>query len=74
MLKTLMIHKNPLPQRIRWIKKMAPFNFMIYYQPGVKICHADFTSQMDIFLPKDSISESISTLRAQKQPEFLLPK
>ncbi len=53
---------------------MAPFNFMIYYQPGVKICHADFTSQMDIFLPKDSISESISTLRAQKQPEFLLPK
>src|SRR6266545_817825 len=29
---------------------------------------------MDTFLPKDSTSESISTLRAQKQPEFLLSK
>src|SRR6266542_2682984 len=29
---------------------------------------------MDMFIPKDSTSESISTLRAQKQPEFLLPK
>ncbi len=29
---------------------------------------------MDTFLPKDSTSESISTLRAQKQPELLPPK
>ncbi len=31
----------------------------------------DFTSQMDTFLLKDSISKSTSTLRAQKQPELL---
>ena len=36
--------------------------------------HADFASRMDTFLPKDSTSESISTLRAQKQPELLPPK
>src|SRR6266498_2023407 len=53
---------------------MTPFNFTIYYRPGVKMGHADFASRMDTFLPKDSTSESISTLRAQKQPEFLLPK
>src|SRR6266545_2601919 len=29
---------------------------------------------MDTFLPKDSTSESISTLRTQKQPELLPPK
>ncbi len=33
--------------------------------------HADFTARMDTFLPKDSTSASTSTLRAQKQPEFL---
>ncbi len=33
--------------------------------------HADFASRMDMFLPKDSTSELISTLRAQKQPELL---
>src|SRR6266508_179870 len=53
---------------------MAPFNFTIHYRPGVKIGHADFASRMDTFLPNDSTSESISTLRAQKQPEFLPPK
>ena len=36
--------------------------------------HADFASRMDTFLPKDSINESISTLRTQNQPEFLPPK
>ncbi len=36
--------------------------------------HADFASRMDTLLPKDSTSESISTLRVQKQPEFLPPK
>src|SRR6266511_3628794 len=36
--------------------------------------HADFTSRMDTFLSKDNTSESISTLRAQKQTEFLSPK
>ncbi len=36
--------------------------------------HADFASRMDTFLPKDSTSESISTLRAQKQLELLLSK
>ena len=36
--------------------------------------HADFASRMDTFLPKDSTSESISTLRAQRQPEILPPK
>ncbi len=36
--------------------------------------HADFASRMDTFLPKDSTSAPISTLRAQKQPELLPPK
>src|SRR6266511_1079499 len=53
---------------------MASFNFTIHYRPGVKMRHADFVSRMDTFLPKDSTSASISTLRAQKQPEFLSPK
>ena len=44
---------------------------MIHYQSGVKMGHADFTSRMDTFLPKDSTSVSTSTLRAQKQPELL---
>ena len=50
---------------------MAPFNFTIHYRPEVKMVHADFASRMDMFLPKDSTSELISTLRAQKQPELL---
>src|SRR6266540_346935 len=53
---------------------MAPFNFTIHYRPGVKMGHADFASRMDTFLPKDSISVPISTLRVQKQPELLSPK
>src|SRR6266540_6437488 len=53
---------------------MAPFNFIIHYRPEVKMGHADFTLQMDTFLPKDSTSASTSTLRAQKQPELLPPK
>src|SRR6266540_2215999 len=53
---------------------MAPFNFTIHYRFEVKMGHVDFTSRMDTFLPKDSTSESISTLRTQKQPEFLSPK
>src|SRR6266498_1311994 len=73
-LKTLMTHENPSPRRARWIEKMASFNFTIHYRPGVNMGHADFASRMDTFLPKDSTSESISTLRAQKQPEILLPK
>ncbi len=74
MLKTLMTHENPSPRRARWIEKMAPFNFTIHYRPGVKMGHADFASRMDTFLPKDSISVPISTLRVQKQPELLSPK
>src|SRR6266542_6317539 len=70
-LKTLMTHENLSPRRARWIEKMAPFNITIHYRPGVKMGHADFASRIDIFLPKDSTSASISTLRAQKQPEFL---
>ncbi len=66
-----MTYENPLPQRAWWIKKMLPFNFMIYYQPEVKMGHVNFTSQMETFLPKNSISKLISTLRAQKQPELL---
>src|SRR6266498_3343213 len=73
-LKTLMTHENPSPRRARWIEKMASFNFTIHYRPEVKMGHADFASRMDTFLPKDSTSKSISTLRAQKQPEFLLLK
>ncbi|SRR6266498_1681689 len=73
-LKTLITHENPSSQRAQWIEKMAPFNFTIYYRPGVKMGHADFASRMDMFLPKDSTSESISTLRAQKQPALLPPK
>src|SRR6266498_3956131 len=69
-----MTHENPSPQRARWIEKMALFNFTIHYRPGVKMGHADFTLRMDTFLPKDSTSESISTLRAQNQPELLPPK
>src|SRR6266540_2814307 len=53
---------------------MAPFNFTIHYRPEVKMGHADFASRMNTFLPKDSTSESISTLRTQKQPELLPPK
>src|SRR6266540_6854786 len=53
---------------------MAPFNFTIHYRPGEKMGHADFTSRMDTFLLKDSTSKSISTLKAQKQPELLSPK
>ncbi len=73
-LKTLMTHENPSPRRARWIEKMAPFNFTIHYRPGVKMGHADFASRMDTFIPKNSTSESISTLKAQKQSEFLPPK
>ncbi len=50
---------------------MVPFNFTIHYQLEVKMGHADFTSRMDTFLPKDSTSASISTLKVQKQSEFL---
>src|SRR6266498_5893255 len=53
---------------------MVLFNFTIHYRPGVKMGHADFALRMDTFLPKDSTSGSISTLRVQKQPEFLSPK
>ena len=65
-LKTLMTHENPSLQRARWIEKMTPFNFTIYYRPGVKMDHADFALRMDTFLPKDSTNASTSTLRAQK--------
>src|SRR6266498_3124999 len=73
-LKTLMTYENPSPRRVRWIEKMAPFNFTIHYRPEIKMGHADFTSRMDMFLSKDSTSASTSTLRAQKQPELLSPK
>src|SRR6266498_855390 len=53
---------------------MALFNFTIHYRPGVKMGHADFASQMDMFLPKDSTNALTSTLRVQKQSELLLPK
>src|SRR6266540_6546620 len=53
---------------------MALFNFTIHYRPGVKMGHADFASRMDTFIPKDSTSKPISTLRAQEQSEFLPPK
>ena len=70
MLKTLMTHENPSSQRVRWIKKMVPFNFTIHYQPEVKMGHTDFASWMDMFLSKNSTSKS-STLRVQKQSELL---
>jgi len=47
---------------------------MIYYQPEVKMGHADFASRIDTFLPKDSTNASTSTLKALKQSEFLSPK
>ncbi len=62
-LKILMTHKNLSSCKAQWIEKMVPFNFTIYYQPEVKMGHADFTSQMDTFLLKDSISISTSILR-----------
>ena len=70
-LKTLMTHENLSSCKAQWIEKMVPFNFTIYYQPEVKMGHVNFTSQMETFLPKNSISKLISTLRAQKQPELL---
>src|SRR6266498_6050088 len=73
-LKTLITHENPSSRRARWIEKMAPFNFTIHYRLGVKMGHANFASRMDTFIPKNSTSESISTLRAQKPFEFLPPK
>ncbi len=74
MIKTLMTHKNPSPQRARWIEKIISFNFTIHYRLGVKMGHADFASRMDTFLSKNSTSKSISILKAQKQPELLSPK
>ena len=73
-LKILMTHENPSPWKVWWIEKMVSFNFTIHYQPKVKIDHVDFTSRIDIFLPKDSTSKSTSTLRAQKLSELLLLK
>ena len=64
MLKTLMTHKNPSPQRARWIEKIISFNFTIHYRLGVKMGHADFASRMDTFLSKNSTSKLTSTLRA----------
>src|SRR6266540_4031892 len=73
-LKTLMTHENPSPQRARWIEKMVPFNFTIHYRPGIKMGYIDFISRMNTFLLKDSTSVSTSTLRVQKQPTFSPPK
>ncbi len=58
-----MIYKNLLPYRVRWIKKMAPFNFTIYYKSEIKINYTDFTSKMKMFLPKNSTSNHINTLK-----------
>jgi len=63
-LKTLMTHENLSLQRIQWIKKMVPFNYIIHYRPGVKIGHTDFALKMNTFLSKKNTSESINTLRA----------
>ena len=62
-LKTLMTYENPSSRRVQWIEKMVPFNFTIHYQPRVKMEYVDFASRMNTFLPKDSTSELISTLR-----------
>jgi len=62
-LKTLMTYENPSSRRVQWIEKIALFNFMIRYRPGVKMGHANFTSRMDTFLPKDNTGESTSTLK-----------
>ncbi len=70
-LKTLITYENPSPWRVRWIEKIALFNFTIYYWPGVKIGHADFALRIETFLLKNSTNESTSILRVQKQSEFL---
>jgi len=74
MLKILMMYKNPLSYKTRWIEKIVPFNFTIYYRSEVKIDHADFALRMDMFLSKNSTSTLISTLKKQKLPYYLQPK
>jgi len=37
-----MTHENPSSRKVRWIEKIAPFNFTIYYQPEIKMGHANF--------------------------------
>jgi len=58
-----MIYENLSLQKVRWIEKIASFNFTIHYQPGVKMDHMDFTFRMDMFLPKDSTNTLTSTLK-----------
>ena len=43
---------------------------MIYYWREVKMDHADFALWMDMFLPKNSISESTSILKTQKLSDY----
>ena len=69
-----MIYKNLSSCRTRWIEKMASYNFTIYYQPEVKMGHADFTLWMNMFLSKNSTNVSTSILRVQKLSEYIQPK
>ena len=58
-----MTFKNPSLCKVRWIEKMISFNFIIHYKLKVKMSYIDFTLRMKTFLPKNSTSILISTLR-----------
>ena len=46
-LKTHMTHENPSPRRVRWLKKLAYFDFDIEYKPGKRMEHADYLSRLE---------------------------
>jgi len=73
-LKILITHKNPLPYRAKWIKKMILFNFTIHYLFEVKISYADFTFRIKIFLLKNGINNYINILKKQKLSKYLQSK
>ncbi len=70
-LKILIIYKNLLSHKIRWIEKIAFFNFTIYYKSEIKMGHIDFASKIKMFLPKNSTNDYISILRKQKLSDYL---
>jgi ATP-dependent RNA circularization protein (DNA/RNA ligase family) len=60
-LKTLMTHENPSPRRVRWLKKLAYFDFDIEYRPGKRMEHANYLSRLE--QPKD-----INMIRKDEDP------
>ncbi len=48
------------------MKKMVPFNFIIYYYLRVKMKYVDFTLRIVIFLSKEGINKLINTQKGNK--------